>query len=192
MNEEFEFITNLALDNDYPLRFIQSRIRKTLNKYLERSNTPRNPTSKSAKLDDTYSKSQQLLIDLPYIGNETKILAKKLAQLAQTTRPGLHIQPIPRPSRAPETFFPQKDKILKDYQSNIVYMISCSECDVSYVGKTVREAFKRHQEHGAPQQIKSSPCTRTDVHTPPDQHLSRSDRNKGKPKINYCAKHDIS
>ncbi|CAF3688446.1 unnamed protein product [Rotaria sp. Silwood1] len=70
-------------------------------------------------------------------------------------------------------------------------MISCSECDVSYIGKAIRQALKRHQEHGEPQQIKSSPTSQTDVHTLPDQHLRRSDRNKGKPKIDYFPQHGI-
>ncbi|CAF3892145.1 unnamed protein product, partial [Rotaria sp. Silwood1] len=71
-------------------------------------------------------------------------------------------------------------------------MISCSECDVSYIEKTVRQALKRHLEHGAPQQIKSSPRSQTDVHTPPDQHLRRSDWIKEKPKINYSQKNDVA
>ncbi|CAM2710765.1 unnamed protein product [Rotaria socialis] len=131
-------------------------------------------------------KKEQVFIDLPFIGIETKMLGKKIIDLAKYIRPDLHIQPIPRPPPAITTFFPQKDKINKNAQSNIVYSISCSDCDVGYIGKTIRQASRRHQEHGAPQQPKapSTPQIAT-----PDlniQSLRRSDRLRSKPNVNYC------
>ncbi|CAF4370272.1 unnamed protein product, partial [Rotaria magnacalcarata] len=73
--------------------------------------------------DNKEVKKEQVFIDLPFIGIETKTLGKKIIDLAKNIRPGLHIQPIPRPPPAMTTFFPQKDKINKNAQSNIVYSI---------------------------------------------------------------------
>ncbi|CAF3441200.1 unnamed protein product [Rotaria socialis] len=126
--------------------------------------------TKPDELDNKEMKKEQVFIDLPFIGIETKMLGKKIIDLAKYIRPDLHIQPIPRPPPAITTFFPQKDKINKNAQSNIVYSISCSDCD----------------EHGAPQQPKapSTPQIAT-----PDlniQSLRRSDRLRSKPNVNYC------
>ena len=64
-------------------------------------------------------------------------------------------------------------------------MIACSECDESYIGKTIREASSRHQEHGAPQQPKPPSITLTTVPQINDHQLRRSDRLRTKQKINY-------
>src|SRR5436190_9684633 len=41
----------------------------------------------------------------------------------------------------------QKDKLTTDQQSNVVYKISCADCDVSYVGQTRRLLSTRIKEH---------------------------------------------
>ncbi|CAF2109040.1 unnamed protein product [Rotaria magnacalcarata] len=102
-----------------------------------------------------------------------------------TKRPDLHIQPIPRPPPAITTFFPQKNKINKNAQSNIVYSISCSDCDVGYKGKTIRQASRRHHEHGAPQQPKAPPTPKLVTPVLNNQSLRRSDRLRTKPNVNY-------
>jgi len=191
INKEFQFVKDLALANDYPLRFIECQIRKTLNRYIEKSNMLNNSNIKQIKSVDNCSKGPQILIDLPYIGKQTNTLSKQIIDLAKATRPGLHIQPIPRPPRSVTTFFPGNDKTPKDYQSNVVYKISCSECNDSYIGKTIRQAIKRHQEHGAPQLNKLCPVSQVDDPTLTNRHLRRSDRNKNKPKINYFPKINI-
>ncbi|CAF3620444.1 unnamed protein product [Rotaria socialis] len=136
MHIEFEYIQNLALKkkNDYPLKFVQNQIKKTLNRHFEGLNKISNETlTKPDELDNKEMKKEQVFIDLPFIGIETKMLGKKIIDLAKYIRPDLHIQPIPRPPPAITTFFPQKDKINKNAQSNIVYSISCSDCDVGYI-----------------------------------------------------------
>ncbi|CAF5059826.1 unnamed protein product, partial [Rotaria magnacalcarata] len=135
--------------------------------------------------DNKEVKKEQVFIDLPFIGIEKKTLGKKIIDLAKNIRPDLHIQPIPRPPPAMTTFFPQKDKINKNAQSNIVYSISCSDCDVGYIGKTIRQASRRHQEHGTPQQPKASPTPKIATPVLNNQSLRRSDRLRTKPKVNY-------
>ncbi|CAF4947929.1 unnamed protein product, partial [Rotaria sp. Silwood1] len=112
-------IDDLALVNDYPLRFIECQIKKTLNRYLDKSNKLNNSNNKQTKSVDNSSKGPQILIDLPYIGKQTNNLSKQIIGLAKVTRPGLHIQPISRPPRSVTSFFPGNDKTPKDYQSNV-------------------------------------------------------------------------
>ena len=64
-------------------------------------------------------------------------------------------------------------------------MISCSECDENYIGKTIRQASRGHYAHGAPQQPKISSVTLTNEPKPNTQRLRRSDRNKNRRKIQY-------
>ncbi|CAF3057869.1 unnamed protein product [Rotaria sp. Silwood2] len=119
MDKEFQFVKDLALVNDYPLRFIECQIKKTLNRYLEKSNMLNNSNNSQTKSVDNSSKGPQILIDLPYIGKQTNNLSKQIIGLAKVTRPGLHIQPISRPPRSVTSFFPGNDKTPKDYQSNV-------------------------------------------------------------------------
>ncbi|CAF3081759.1 unnamed protein product [Rotaria sp. Silwood2] len=71
-------------------------------------------------------------------------------------------------------------------------MISCLDCDESYVGKTIRQASRRHQEHGAPQQPKPSSTPQLATPAIDNQQLRRSDRLRAKPKVNYLLDEKVS
>ncbi|CAF4701415.1 unnamed protein product [Rotaria socialis] len=43
-----------------------------------------------------------------------------------------------------------KDKLPKDFQSNIVYQLNCTDYSATYIGKTTRQAGRRLKEHGVP------------------------------------------
>ncbi|CAF4289247.1 unnamed protein product [Rotaria magnacalcarata] len=188
--EFFQTISN-TLKNDYPLKFVRNQIKKTLNRHFEGLNKLSNETlTKLNESDNKEVKKEQVFIDLPFIGIETKTLGKKIIDLAKNIRPDLHIQPIPRPPPAITTFFPQKDKINKNAQSNIVYSISCSDCDVGYIEKTIRQASRRHQEHGTPQQPKAPPTPKIVTPVLNNQSLRRSDRLWTKPNVNYYQDHN--
>ncbi|CAF1933014.1 unnamed protein product, partial [Rotaria magnacalcarata] len=183
--EFFQTISN-TLKTDYPLKFVRNQIKKTLNRHFEGLNKLSNETlTKLNESDNKEVKKEQVFIDLPFIGIETKTLGKKIIDLAKNIRPDLHIQPIPRPPPAITTFFPQKDKINKNAQSNTVYSISCSDCDVGYIEKTIRQASRRHQEHGTPQQPKAPPTPKIVTPVLNNQSLRRSDRLWTKPNVNY-------
>ena len=176
MHVEFEFIINLALKNGYPSRFIYSQIRKILNRHFERSKKEKPIIIQSKNIKKDSQQNEQSFINLPYFGNATSALGKKIIKLAKNSRPDIHAQPIYRPPPAITTFFSQKDKLQKDFQSNIVYMICCSECDESYIGKIIRQASRRHHEYGAPKQPKTSSITRTKESNCNTEQLRRSDR----------------
>ncbi|CAF1658313.1 unnamed protein product, partial [Didymodactylos carnosus] len=91
-----------------------------------------------------------LLIDVPFVGRPTFTLGKRLINIVKEIRPDVVLQPIPRPLRTIQTYFPRKDALNKNLQSNIVYKISCNDCSNEYIGKSWRQATRRHREHGAP------------------------------------------
>ena len=103
---EFEYIQKPALENGYPRSFIQNQVRKTLNRHLERSKTKKEKLTRSKETENIDKKKGQILIDLPFIGNETKTLDKKIINLEKTVGPDLHVQPIPRRPPTIETFLP--------------------------------------------------------------------------------------
>ncbi|CAF4358132.1 unnamed protein product, partial [Rotaria magnacalcarata] len=117
--------------------------------------------------DNKEVKKEQVFIDLPFIGIETKPLGKQIIDLAKNIRPDLHIQPIPRPSPAITTFFPQKDKINKNVQSNTVYNI-----------ETTPGARCTTTTKGTPTPKLVTPVLN-------NQSLRRSDRLRTKPNVNY-------
>ncbi|CAF5208631.1 unnamed protein product, partial [Rotaria magnacalcarata] len=147
---------------------VRNQIKKTLNRHFEGLNKLSNETlTKLNESDNKEVKKEQVCIDLPFIGIETKTLGKKNIGLAKNIRPDLHIQPIPRPPPAITTFFPQKDKINKNAQSNIVYSIettSGARCITT---------------------VKGPPTPKIVTPVLNNQSLRRSDRLWTKPNVNY-------
>ncbi|CAF1087774.1 unnamed protein product [Rotaria sordida] len=148
MTQEFDFIRKLAIQNGYPINFIESQIRSTLNRYYNYKYSQK-PNSLTAAVLSA-KKKEQAYVDIPYFDKTTEKLGKKLIKIAASVRPQLHVQPIPRPPPAISTFFSSKDKILIYLQSGVVYEISCQDCEATYIGKTLRQIQRRLHEHGQP------------------------------------------
>ncbi|CAF1616287.1 unnamed protein product [Didymodactylos carnosus] len=85
----------------------------------------------------------------------------------------------------------QKDRTPKDLQSHLAYMIACSNCDDKYVGKTVRQAFRRFHEDGAPKQ-QPSQSSQQSTTASGQPRPRRSDRNKNTNKVDYFPKDTIA
>ncbi|MCP4486212.1 MAG: hypothetical protein GY820_02670, partial [Gammaproteobacteria bacterium] len=59
-----------------------------------------------------------------------------------------HLRPSFRPGRLLQTFLPMgKDSPIKIFRSNIVYKLSCQDCDMFNIGQTSRPLVQRIQEH---------------------------------------------
>ena len=156
MNEEFGFIKEIALANDYPSWFVDTVIGQTLNRYIEKSGktstiqqsdkltTPTTTPDPKEKL-----KHSPLLVDIPFAGRPTTTLGRQLISIVKKVRPDITLQPIPRPFPTIQCLFPRKEMLDKNLQANIVYKIDCNECPATYIGKTWRQATRRHVEHGA-------------------------------------------
>jgi len=182
MNEEFEFIEYISKLNGYPVAFIKSQIRKTLDRYIDKSNGIQTRKSKDNKLDqiDNSLKKRHIFFDIPFFGKPTEIFKKQIVKMTKTIDPLVNIQPIQRPPVTLSSFFPIKDQVPKLLKSKVVYKLDCSNCDATYIGKTVRHTSKRLQEHGA--DLKTMNITRpnTEVVIVNSVNLRRSDRNKNK------------
>ena len=144
LTEEFDKIRTICQKNDYPAWFIDIRIGIGLSKYLEKmkTNEPHLPVSGCPK--------RRMFIEIPYIGEQTDALKKKISRLTAESRPDLDIHYVAKPPRSVKTFFPTKDPVPKHLQSDIVYAAKCKDCGDTYVGKTERQCNRRLREHGAP------------------------------------------
>ncbi|CAF1625650.1 unnamed protein product, partial [Rotaria magnacalcarata] len=178
------------IENGFPLKFVDASIKKTLNRYIDKINkinVSDGEKKNEIKPIKDPPKNEIILLDIPYFGKPSEILSKRLISLAKLARPQTHLQPIPRPPRSIGSHFSSKDPIPKDLQSGVIYQINCSSCDVSYIGKTIRQVKKRLEEHGAPQfNITKPKLSSLSKKSPiPDTtNLRRSARNAGKI-INY-------
>ncbi|CAF1451867.1 unnamed protein product [Adineta steineri] len=196
MNEELETVMEIATANDYPTTFVNNIIGKTLNRYFKKKNNglhEPNENENQATLKEKTDKQKRspLLVDIPYTGQPTLTLGKKLINIVKQIRPDIILQPIPRPSPQIHTLFPRKDTLNKNLQANLVYKITCKNCPEEYIGKTYRQATRRHVEHGAsPATITSHEQSTTILSSQlvsiknEETNLRRSNRNKNK-KVNY-------
>jgi hypothetical protein len=188
MHEEFEFIEFISEINGYPINFIKSQIRKTLNRYIEKNNRTQADESKDKKINinDITSTKRRIFLDIPFVGKPTDIFKKRISKITRTIDPNINIQTIERPPNSLSQYFPLKDPIPKLLKSKVVYKLNCINCDVTYIGKTIRHIGKRLQEHGANFNFNLLNETNATLSNSVNNitTLRRSDRNKHKV-INY-------
>ena len=70
---------------------------------------------------------------------------------------------------------------------NVVYKIDCSDCEAAYIGKTIRQIYRRFQEHRASKIKEKEINSQSKSLTESSSGLRRSDKNKGKV-TEYCQK----
>ena len=182
LHEEFEFIGFIAGLNGYPKGFIKSKNRKTLGRYFDKVNGTQPYTSKIKHKNNKENslKKEQIFLDIPFFDKPTEILGKRIINLAKSVNPLIQVQLIQRPLSSISKYFPKKAPVPELLKSNVVYKIDCSDCEATYIGKTIRQTYRRLQENGASKikekEINSQPKSLT-VNS---SNLRRSDINKGK------------
>ena len=93
---------------------------------------------------------QRLFVEIPFIGEQTNLMKKKVQHFIGSIRPNLDVRFVGKPPRTVQTFFPTKDPVPKHLQSNTVYAATCKEYGDAYVGMTKRQTVTRLCDHGAP------------------------------------------
>ncbi|CAF1663857.1 unnamed protein product [Adineta ricciae] len=143
---EFQEIRRIGVANGYPISFIDTRIGIGLNRQLAKND------SNTTILPLIGCEKKRMYVEIPFIGRPTDLLKKRFSQLSSKVRPDLDIRFYTKPPPAVQTFFQTKDPIVKHMQSDVVYSISCIDCNQTYIGKTERQSIRRLREHGAPKQ----------------------------------------
>ena len=140
---ELKQIRRYGLANGYPRSFIDTHIGVGLSRYMQKQ--------VSQVIEKPFGwEKKRMYVEIPFIGRTTQSMKQQFNHLSSQLRPDLDIRFFTKAPPAIQTFFRNKDPIVKHMQSNIVYSIQCNEGDQLYIGKTIRHAMTRLCEHGAP------------------------------------------
>ena len=165
IHEEIKKIKKILIKNKYPLNFIDCCVEKFLNKCF---------VKKSPDKVETEDSKEDFVITLPFLGNESNIVKKKITRLFSELYPIAKIKIVFKVGVKIGNFFKFKDSIPTHIRSLIVYKFKCSSCNATYIGKTKRHHKVRMCEHlgisyktGAPTKfnIKTTTAIRDHINT---------------------------
>jgi hypothetical protein len=86
-------------------------------------------------------------IEIPYIGQPSYAFAKKLKSIIIKNDPISDLRVIYRTTNPTKRYFPSKDPLNNYQKSGVVYQINCNNCNKTYIGKTIRQLYRRLCEH---------------------------------------------
>jgi hypothetical protein len=136
IDTEIKTIKSFMLRNGYPELILDRVISLFINK------------TRAMKQTQTKDKdSNQFQIILPYLGSFSKRLEKKIKSSISQHLPKVKVIFIYRAANRLKTLFAFKDKLPSYLSSGIVYRYTCSRCNSTYVGETIRHAKRRFSEH---------------------------------------------
>ena len=123
---------NLMRNNDYPLHFIDSIIKKSANNHS--NNNSFNQTN--------ITNIKKQFCSIPYIGTASIMLRKYLLKL----NPNFSIT-FSSHNLNSQFFTKLKDPIPDKKCSGLVYKINCRDCEGSYIGETMQRLETRLKQH---------------------------------------------
>ncbi|KYM96621.1 hypothetical protein ALC62_12713, partial [Cyphomyrmex costatus] len=136
--QNFDKIIKILIQNGYPLKLIfdtiKRRIHKKIDIYKNSNKINNNDNNSNNKIKYNY-------FTIPYISNMSNKI-KNYFNKCDTFK--LAYKGINRLDRIVKV---QKDKLQTMLHSNVVYKISCGDCDATYVGQTKRTLKTRITEH---------------------------------------------
>jgi len=118
--------------NDYPLKLIFDTINTRL-KYLISEHTRIHSNSR-------VTNTQSRWFTVPFISS----LSHKFRNVTKDLEASISYYSM---NKLSNIIRPQKDPLPKQHHRNVVYKISCKDCDASYVGQTGRKIMTRVKEH---------------------------------------------
>jgi hypothetical protein len=127
LHDEFDIIRDLALQNGYPVAFVESIIRRQLNlTYTPRAITPTAP------------ETETVVLRVPYHGKPSQIYAKRVTTVVAKQYPSKTVRVVYDVTARIGQNFTTKDQIPTELKSGVVYEATCPQCKEQYIGKTCR------------------------------------------------------
>ena len=134
-HQEIETLKSIFKHNNYPQNFLNQCIKKFLNKL-------------SIKKDLNFMvPKRELNFVLPYLGKLSFDLRTRFRRTIERDLPYCKLKIIFRSKCRLNTLFQFKDPLEKKIRSGIIYRYTCSNCKVTYYGKTFRHFYTRAAEH---------------------------------------------
>jgi len=141
-NKNINFIINTFLQNDYPLHFIFDTINLRLKTVVNKRNITHTNEAENNNINNGNNNNGMKInwFTLPYFPN----ISEKFKNITKIQNVKLSFYCFNKLDRIIKA---QKD-LLPDYlKKNVVYKISCNNCDATYVGQTKRKLKTRITEH---------------------------------------------
>ena len=134
------------LNNQYPLPLIEATFNKTLTNILSENKKSDDCVPDMPELDPdaciiNVDEKEKFLFFVNYRGKPTEKLANSFKKL---NAPCKIIMTLNKTKNAVSSL---KATVPSMLQSNVVYKISCPQCELSYVGQTARHLQQRFREH---------------------------------------------
>ena len=134
-HEEITYLKDYFLNNGYPVYLFE----KVLKNFLNNIFTVNSPTCNVPK--------EILYLSFPFYGRTSYAIRKELSLILRKAFPQLDIKFIFNNSFKIGSFFRYKDKIPDLMCSSVIYKYTCSDCNVRYIGSTMRTLHQRMSEH---------------------------------------------
>ena len=138
-HQEVEFIRSILAANGYPINFINSCVKK----YLDRLYV-----KKSQEVLPVFGPQKKpVIISLPFLGDQSQKLKRQLLRLIKAVAPWIKLTVVFTPVFKLACLSKLKCQIPVLSLSNVVYKINCKDCSEFYIGKTYRRLSQRIKEH---------------------------------------------
>ena len=131
-HSEVEFLRGIFRKNLYPEHFFDKCIKMFLDKKM--------------RVTHTVGK-RELKISLPFLGNYSNQVKKKISRLASEFCENTKISIVWNSPRKLRNLFVFKDRLPMRLRSKILYRFTCNGCNSIYLGKTKRHFLVRVYEH---------------------------------------------
>ena len=101
----------------------------------------------SEKENSKTASEEEFTISLPFLGNQSNIVKKKLRKLFSDYYPGAQLKIVFKTGIKIGNMFKFKDTVPSYIRSLVIYKFKCSGCNATYIGKTKRHHEIRMCEH---------------------------------------------
>ena len=139
---EVELLRSIFKCNNFPVNNIDQCIKKSDDKLYD-----------PKQIVPTVPKKELLVVN-PYLGTFSLNLRKRLYKSVSKSLPLCNIKVIFQSKNRSSCFFKCKDSIHLYLRSHLIYKVQCSNCNITYFGKTERHLKVRAREH-----VSMSPLT---------------------------------
>ena len=134
-HQEIDKLKTIFENNSYPKSFVDFCIKK----YLDKVFIKKEVVLKASK--------KELICILPFLGKRSMQLGTGLVNSIESNLKFCKLKVTFQSPCKLNSLFRYKDSLQKKIRSDIVYRYMCSNCKVTYYGKTHRHFFTRAAEH---------------------------------------------
>ena len=135
LHQEILKLKDIFKRNGYPISFIDKCVERFLDKVFVKKKTFLTASKK------------QLVCVLPFIGKKSLQLRSRLVKSIQGNLQFCSLKVFFQSPCKLRSLFHFKDTLDKKIRSDLVYRYTCSNCNVTYYGKSYRHFFTRAAEH---------------------------------------------